>query len=87
MPIAHSSHDATITVAQAAAAAGMSVSWARDRALYGQLEAVVGTRPLRVTKASLEQLLLDLKRERFRKTMRGSRRKKKPHLRLVIDNT
>ena len=45
MTIAPSAHDATITVAQAAASAGMSVSWARDRALYGQLEALAGTRP------------------------------------------
>lgn len=71
----------------AAERAGRSYGWAYACAKGGRLELVSNSRPLSVTADSFDRLLFAIKRQRLGQAFSKPRQKKRPHLRLVIDNT
>ena len=77
----------SVPLAVAARRAGRSYDWAYACAKGGRLELVPNSRPLSVTADSFDQLHFAMKRERLLKMLTRPKRKKRPYLRLVIDNT
>jgi hypothetical protein len=76
-----------LTLREAAKYAGRSYAWAWERAVLGVLESEPGSmRPRRVSSTSV---LKELERERARNGLRklAIRTRRRPALRLVIDNT
>lgn len=77
-----------LTLDEAAAAAGRSYSWARGRAATGVFHTqreIGGTRILVSAVSLTDELQRELKKNGLRKF--AKRAKKRPHLRLVVNNT
>lgn len=75
---------AIVTVAEAAERAGRSIAWVRMYRRFGPLEPAELNGRQAVTLLSLDAFVAELQAEAW---ARSKRRRQRPKLRLVVDNT